>query len=75
MEKLRGKCKTCLGCNKLEEMGFKGRLHCKYYISGETKEEFKDDERTVYLILLIEVILYMMFLGYFYIKFNALCGG
>ena len=69
MEKSKGKCKTCFGCNKLEERGFKGVNYCKYYVKAE------DDERVVYLILLIEIVLYMMFLGYFYYRFSMLCGG
>lgn len=32
---LRGKCKTCLGCNKLEEKTFRGVYECKEYMKGE----------------------------------------
>lgn len=28
------KCKTCLGCNRLENMKFKGVSSCKNYVRG-----------------------------------------
>jgi len=31
MKKLKGKCKDCLGCNKIRERGFRGVRRCKYY--------------------------------------------
>ena len=36
---LIGKCKTCkFGCNRLEDVNFKGVYRCQYYIEGEKKE-------------------------------------
>lgn len=31
---LKGKCKTCLGCNKQEEKTFRGVYECKNYVKG-----------------------------------------
>lgn len=37
------KCKTCIGCNRLELISFRGACICKDYIRG--KDEQKDDNR------------------------------
>ena len=29
-KELKGKCKTCLGCNRLEDINFKGVYRCGY---------------------------------------------
>ena len=31
---LKGKCKICLGCNKLEEIDFAGYYRCENYMRG-----------------------------------------
>lgn len=31
---LKGKCKTCLGCNRLEDKTFRGIYECKNYVKG-----------------------------------------
>ena len=67
---LQGKCKDCLGCELINTFGFKGRKKCKYYIKAE-----ENDMKFIFGILLIEVLLYILFLGYFYTRFNMLCGG
>lgn len=37
---LETKCSTCLGCNRLEDINFKGVYRCNNYIKGkETKDE------------------------------------
>lgn len=37
--KLKGKCKKCVGCNKIFEKGFFGVKKCKYYIRKIEEEE------------------------------------
>ena len=37
--KLQGKCKTCLGCNQLENKNFTGISECKNYMKGSRDEE------------------------------------
>lgn len=32
MKKLKGKCKKCVGCNKIFEKGFYGTKKCNFYI-------------------------------------------
>ena len=68
MRKLKGKCRTCLGCNLLEEQGFKGREECKYFIDGTRKDK-------IILWILMELIL-LLALGYVvYLKISLMCGG
>ena len=31
IKKLKGKCRKCVGCNKIFEKGFYGTKKCKYY--------------------------------------------
>lgn len=31
---LKGKCKTCLGCNQQELKSFTGKYECKNYVKG-----------------------------------------
>lgn len=69
MKKLKGKCKTCFGCEMLNDFGFKGRKKCKNYIRAN------ENYQILYVILFIEILLYIVLLGYFYTKFNMLCGG
>ena len=35
MKNLKGKCKTCFGCNLLSDEQFQGKNKCKYYIRAE----------------------------------------
>lgn len=36
---LKGKCKTCLGCNQLELKSFSGVYECKNYMKGFKNEQ------------------------------------
>ena len=36
---LKGKCKTCLGCNQLELKKFNGVYECKNYMKGSRDEK------------------------------------
>lgn len=38
---LKGKCKTCLGCNRLEDENFTGIWRCENYIEGKSKDEYR----------------------------------
>lgn len=40
MQELIGKCKTCLGCNRLELIEFKGTYRCENYIKGGNEYDF-----------------------------------
>ena len=51
MQELIGLCKNCLGCNRLEDMNFKGTYRCEYATSEQItveqlREELKIDENT-----------------------------
>lgn len=70
MNELKGKCKTCLGCNLLDDFAFKGRNKCKNYTRANQNEHI-----AIIIIMLVEIVMFMMYLGYFYYKFNRLCGG
>ena len=39
MKNLEGKCISCLGCNRLEDINFKGIWRCQYF------KEAKDENR------------------------------
>lgn len=67
MRKIKGKCRTCLGCNKLDEIGFKGVRKCKYYKDGRNWKEI--------LFYIMEIIL-LLALGYVvYVKISMVAGG
>lgn len=66
--KLKGKCKTCLGCGMLEDKGFKGRKKCKYYIRA--------DKEPIWLILVVFFMIILLAGIYFgFEKFSMLAGG
>lgn len=70
MKKLKGKCRTCFGCNILDEPGFKGRKKCKNYIRANPNEYLE------WLIIGISVISVLIGIGfYLYCKINMLAGG
>jgi len=46
-QKLEGKCKDCIGCNRLELEDFKGIWRCKNYIEKEQKSEPKSKNRII----------------------------
>lgn len=66
--KLKGKCRTCLGCNKLEEIGFKGTNECKYYIDGTRKDK-------IILWILMELALLLALGCVVYLKISMITGG
>ena len=39
---LETKCKTCLGCNRLEDRNFKEVYRCKNYVRGVKNEQNRD---------------------------------
>lgn len=43
MDKLRGICLWCMGCNKLEDMNFAGVYRCKNFIAAQIswEEEYR----------------------------------
>ena len=46
MEKIKGLCKSCLGCNKLEDPEFVGVYRCSYATSKQlTLEEIQKEMR------------------------------
>lgn len=68
MRKIKGKCRTCLGCNKLDEQGFRGTNECKYFIDGT-------DKKKIIIWILMEIIL-LLALGYaVYTKISMIVGG
>lgn len=68
MNKLKGKCKSCFGCNKLEEFGFKGRKKCKNYIKA-------DNSWFEVIIVGTLFVLLGLILAYGLYRFSILCGG
>lgn len=38
---LETKCKTCLGCNKLEDINFKEIYRCENYMRGAKDEQIQ----------------------------------
>ena len=40
------KCKTCLGCNRLENESFAGIYRCENYVKGVNEYEEKSIKRT-----------------------------
>ena len=43
-KELKGLCKTCLGCNRLEIENYIGTAQCKNYIDGTKKENLGSDK-------------------------------
>lgn len=43
MDKLKGICSWCMGCNKLEDMNFAGVYRCKNFIAAQIswEEEYR----------------------------------
>lgn len=35
MKEIEYKCKTCMGCNRLENKDFKGTYRCENYVKGK----------------------------------------
>lgn len=69
MKKLKGKCKTCLGCSLLEDYAFKGRKYCKYYIDSREKNY------RIILWLVAEMTVLGILAYIIYLKISKLAGG
>ena len=67
--KLKGKCKKCVGCNKIFEKGFIGVKRCKYYIR-KTEEEESFASFLGFAIFEIFVIIIFMFCLYKFLTLN-----
>lgn len=63
MKKLRGKCKKCVGCNKIFEKGFTGVKRCKYYIR---KKEEKESIISFLVFVLFEIFIIIAFMFFLY---------
>lgn len=69
MDKSKGKCKTCFGCNRLNDDKFTGVEHCKEYIRADKRDWF----------ILIAAIIGLVVIGFgiygFYVWFSRQVGG
>lgn len=45
-KELKGKCKSCIGCNRLEALEFNGVERCEYYTEEEEDEIIRTDGTT-----------------------------
>lgn len=46
MKELIEKCKTCLGCNRLEDPSFRGTYRCKYATSEQiTVDQIREEQK------------------------------
>ena len=71
MEKLKGKCRTCYGCNLLDNEDFGGKEKCKNYVKDHTNL-LKIIEIILYL---LQIMMYIMIGLYLFYRFSILCGG
>lgn len=37
-KELKGKCKSCIGCNRCENIDFEGVYRCENYVEGAKEE-------------------------------------
>ena len=71
MRKLKGKCKKCVGCNKIFEKGFVGVKRCKYYI-----RKIEEESALPYLILaILEIFVIIALMSFYYIILILSIGG
>ncbi len=66
MKKLKGKCRKCVGCDKIFQKGFKGTKQCKYFIKKKIKQDYhirpeKDKSFVIFALFEIFVIIIIMF--------------
>ena len=47
MKEIEGKCRKCLGCNRLEEENFRGDSNCRYWKEIEYEERRRESWRIV----------------------------
>ena len=45
-KELKGKCKSCIGCNRLEALEFNGIERCEYYTEEEKDNGNKQQSKT-----------------------------
>lgn len=69
MKNLKGKCKKCLGCALLEDKGFNGRKHCKYYMRAEK------NNLSLAIFIFLHILFFLCIIIGLYYKFSILCGG
>lgn len=70
MRNLKGKCKSCLGCNLLEDFGFKGRKKCENYIRAN-----KEECIIIIIAGLIEIVMFIGLGFYAWYRISILAGG
>ena len=44
--KVKGLCRKCLGCNRLENKYFEGTNYCKNFVKGEKGNGLKQKDKT-----------------------------
>lgn len=71
MKKLRGKCKKCVGCNKMFEKGFYGTKKCKYYVkrtifNSNWHVEEEETKIPFIAIALFEIFIIIAFMFFLY---------
>lgn len=62
MRKLKGKCKKCVGCNKIFEKGFAGVKRCKYY----TRKMEDESTLSFWEFALFEIFIIIAFMFFLY---------
>lgn len=70
MKDLKGKCKTCFGCNKLEDENFEGIKKCENYAGMGV-------DKVTLLVILLSMIMVFIIIALIIIScinFNILCG-
>ena len=68
MKELKGKCKKCLGCNRLNDENFEGTNECDFYT--------KESRNWFLIIVAIITLISISFIIYkIYIFMNLLCRG
>lgn len=69
MKRVKGKCKKCFGCNRLDDENFEGVKKCRNYTKANEKNWY----------LLIVSIVELLSIGFFIYEFfeflSMLCGG
>lgn len=63
MKKLKGKCKKCIGCNKIFENGFAGRKKCKYF---NRKNDNKEIIIGFMLLIVLEIVITILVMFFLY---------
>lgn len=69
--KLKGKCKKCVGCNKIFERNFIGTNKCKYYVKDIKKESIL----AFVLVAAFEIFVIIAFMFFIYRLLMLSVGG